>query len=165
METEREMESTRAREDLKVVCVMFLFWGALFILVDPPRLEVPAPNVHNLYMNPFCLSFFVSAGLWFRWVLARQVALVFTWLWLFGAILSFLEMLPIPFVKFHGTPILPGVSQTALHILIIPFLLAQIWQRRVLKRGAVVELFSRNKPQPPAVPSAISEELPRAAAR
>lgn len=132
----------RTRTHLTTICVLLVLYSVLFFVIDPPRSEHGQPNEQITYVNPFCLAFVPAFFLWRRMAFGRNLAIGLTWLLLLGAGFTLLEVFPLPFMTVHGRPVFPGVSPTVLRIGVIPLLLAQIWQLRVLKRPETILLVS-----------------------
>lgn len=140
MSTGSDVQEAQAGGDLKVLCVLFLFWSALVILLDPPRWE-NSPESHRLVTDPSHFVFLISIALWVRWPAGRFLAVACTWFHLLCAGALFLQVFPVANLGIHGPRILPNAPTGAVRLLIVPWILALMWQLRTLRRPEIRALF------------------------
>jgi hypothetical protein len=138
---------------LKLLCLAYFTWSFLTLLADihrwtnSPQEEAGFQFTSDIGM----LGFPVAFGLGSYSPTAFSVARFLNWYWLLGSVLLFFQVFPMGGIKVTPSDFLANIPSLALRIFVIPFFLAQLWQRHVLKRPEMRALF-----QGPSTPSAAS---------
>jgi len=138
--------------EIKLLCLAFVVWSALSVAVNVPRWWTVSPSgtvEYNFVFDFGSFAFLAAIGLWRYSPTGRKWALVFTWYWLIGSALLFLQLFPTQHISV--TPagdFLANVPRGFLRVFVVPFFLVQFWQRRTLNRPEIKAFYSRPPPLP-----------------